>query len=1163
MEPKEVKRRINAYFKMMFRFFATILLVACLAANAAEKLCGDARGIEQILDDGRVAAIVQAKGKTDERCHSGMLIESASRSTVLFDSTPMNVFGTDFYKQCRIMAGLADGSVFWGISNDTISGVLTRDRLHVQDNSSARALPDNLPGNALFLSDDGVHAAIFSAPASLIFGMLNGVNFTEESVVELEGVGNTAFRPALTGDLSVIFYLSEGAMQSLELRSYDVSTGASSFIENIGVAERLGLHEDGMYLSEKTALACSADGCVVAYPYYLGGTKSVNCLRTASRRPDETQWYFENATDALAEEPSVSSDGRFVAFRMNGAVYRYDTVKKSLECISDGIAVDCGAPEISPSGRYVAFVDSAAGLWRADCGGCLSYRSNDVYGLPLADGACVDIGIGVLGFRGSEAEILWEFTDENHSLHGRMLGADGTEILPGERYSTETLPWKIETDGTQGNCEIRVSLFLRGDDELVDSHVSRIVISDFRCLTEDLAETSRNYIYRSLHFLKNGLLAFSTNLGLVDSDTDFIYNVYSVNTENLRVSYKGMPRCMVVNGNSERSYWVDSAGGLFSDAKTEPLLEGVSTAAAKPAVSSDGATIAVVKDGTVYYSSDFGESFTMLSASGNTPCISADGSALAWLEAGKVMIRIGNEGIYALDDESGAVCEYRTFCLTQCGDSVVSLHGVSANGRSLLFKRSDNSYALCKSGVESPIELPIPANATDAVLSANGRRVAYIAKVEGDSTSRLYYIDLDTEALVPVCTMPDAQVGTSRDGSNTNAGYLAISDDARQIAFASYGDMVNGGVKSSDNAPCRLYVWNDKTWTNETPSFGKTALACMEDSLKCVLPVECTQDDADDFVVRLLTPPLHGAAAMVATGDPVQPYGLCYTPETNFVGMDAVRLLCTDGSVSVEAEVSINVQNVNDAPVWDAAQISKAVVAAGESLDVPLHATDVDLANPKPDSLAYSLGEKMPGWCRVSTVSDEEGVLTLSPRLPEVGEHVIEVLVSDGSANVPFEISVTVEVPAPVRIPVALLLDSSLAPAKPSDYSEWLLSWSAGCWESLGKGFQSLSLPGEADVAQICKAFGVEAIYVYDDELGYRACKTGVLSAGSGFWVYVHDAPEGEITLRPKPRAEMHRFVGPVWEDTVPEEMHFSQKDGVWELSREWEIGRAYFINVE
>lgn len=1148
----------------MIRFFATILLTAVLVANAAEKLCESSRSVQQVLDDGRVAVIVQQEGKTDERCHSGWLIESATKHSVLFYVPSMSLLGTDFFYQCRIMAGLADGSRFWGISNDTIGGTSTRDRLYVQGSTNARALPDNLPGDALYLSEDGVHAAIFSAPGTMIFGMLEGINFTEESRVELKGVGNTGFRPALNGDLSVVYYLSEGEMQSLELQRYDVATGAVEFIENIGVAERLGLHADGMYLSDKTALACSADGTVVDYPYYFGSAVPVNCLRTAIRGQDETQWTFENATKTLGEEPAVSSDGRFVAYRKDGAAFRYDTVKATTERLSDAAVVVASAPAISPSGRYVAFMDGDAALWRADCGGCLSFPVSDVYGLPQADGSRVDIGIGVLGFSGSEAEILWEFCDENESLCGRLLDANGAEVIAGKRYSAATLPWSIATDGTQGDCSIRVSLFLLGDDELVDSHVIKVVISDFRCLTEDLSETLRSYIYRSLHFRKNGLLAFATNAGLCDADTDVNYDVYSVNTETARIVHDGMQRCYVINGNSSINYWIDTAGNLCRSDSVEPLLKGVSTALAKPAVSADGSTVAVVKEGRVYVSTDFGETFEALSESGSWPCVSEDSGVIAWVESGRIMIRVGAAGIYAWDEETEAVSEQRTLCLTQAGDEIDFLCGISGNGRSLLFRRTDKSYALLKGGVEAPIELPIPENATDAVLSANGRRVAYIAKITGDSTSRLYYLDLDKETMAPVCTMPEAKVGTSRDGSNSNAGYLAISADGRQIAFASYGDMVNGGVKESDTAPCRLYVWNDKAWSNEAPSFGNNSLICTEDSLNSVLPIECSANDGDELTTRLVAEPSHGSAALVMKGDSNQPYALCYTPESDFVGTDTLRLSCSDGTVSVEAEFTIEVENVNDAPVWDDERASSEVsVTVGDSLNVQLFATDVDLANPVPDVLSYSLGEGMPKWCSVATLSSGEGVLTLSPHLPEVGEHVVEVVVSDGIERVPFEISVTVNVPQPVAIPVALLLDSSLAPANPSTYGEWLLAWSAGCWENLHKGFQALSLPGDADMAQICKAFGVNAIYVYDDELGYRACKTGILAAGSGFWVSVNDAPEGEITLQPKPRAEKHRFVGPVWEDETPEKLHFSHDGGAWQLSSEWKIGHGYFVDIE
>lgn len=1143
----------------MNRSFFTILLISAFVAYGAERIGEAARGVEQVLDDGRVAVIVQVSGQSDERCASGCLVKSTSDCSVLFDGTPVNMLGTIFYRECLFMNGVSDGAKFWCVSDDITGGTSSRNRIHSNVVSGANALPDNLSAKGMYLSSDGEHAAFFIYPDTILFGTLRGTDFTEESRVELAGVGNTGFRPALTGDLSVVFYLAEKEMRSLELMRLDVKTGVASSIENIGVAEELGLDDGGLYLTDKRALACSADGTVVAYPYYFGSTKPVNCVRTATRHSTDAKWVFENITEDIGGEPSVSGSGRFVAFRQDGAVYRYDTAKRKTERISDNGVTAVGAPCISPSGRYVVYIDATAGLWRADCGGCLAYSGDEAYALPL-DGSKVDLEVGALGFFPAEAEVVWQFKDEEGSLCGNLVDSNGKILQAGKRYSVGTFPWFILTNGTQGECAIILSLSMKGDDKVIDSHEQRIVVSDFRCLTGKLEETARvtNYIYRSLHFRQNGFLGFATNAPLVEADTDKYYNGYTANCLNGRLDREGLQNCSVVNGNSTIAYWVDNSGKLFRTGSTDPLLAGGVLTGVKPAVS-DFTHIAVVQNDAILYSQDCGESFVQLAEAGSSPCISADGGVVAWISGGEVWVRIGTDGILAWDEETKSACAERTFCLNQAGASVAKLCGISRNGSKVLVKREDKSFALIATDDSIAYELPMPENAVDVTLAGNGRRIAYIAKVGGDTKSRLYYLDID--ATEPVCVMPDVKTGTYRDGTVPDAGYIAISDDARQIAFASYGDMVNGGVQESEFAPCRLYVWSDKTWSNVPPVFADTSLTCLEDSVDALLPIACSSGDADDLIVTVVKAPVHGVASIALNGASSQPYGLCYTPEADFVGVDTLRLRCSDGSETVEADFTIEVQNVNDAPVWDAERTpANVTVTVGDVLDVPLVATDVDLVNPVPDRLEYSLDEEAPEWCAV-IANGNEGILKLSPRLSAVGNWSINVIVSDGVERVPFGITVKVNPPAAVEVPVALLLDSSLAPKEPSSYAEWLLYWSAGCWEDIGKGFQALSLPGDTATEEICQAFNVKEIYLYDDALGYRSMKSGTLPAGMGFFVRVKSQPTGTLTLLPRPRSQWGRFSGPVWEEETPEETRFSQEKGTWKQVSEWRIGCANFVD--
>ncbi|MDH5517172.1 MAG: putative Ig domain-containing protein, partial [Gammaproteobacteria bacterium] len=130
------------------------------------------------------------------------------------------------------------------------------------------------------------------------------------------------------------------------------------------------------------------------------------------------------------------------------------------------------------------------------------------------------------------------------------------------------------------------------------------------------------------------------------------------------------------------------------------------------------------------------------------------------------------------------------------------------------------------------------------------------------------------------------------------------------------------------------------------------------------------------------------------------------TPSNADVGDHAVTLRVSDGTVNVDQSFTISVSNINDAPLIN----SVAITAATEdtAYSYTFSATDADLG----DSLTYS-ATVLPAWLGFD---DSTGVLSGTPLNADVGDHAVNLRVSDGTVNVDqsFTISVSNINDAPV-----------------------------------------------------------------------------------------------------------------------------------------------------
>ena len=1099
------------------------VLSFCAILAAADRLATGVVSVQQVLDDGRVAMIAPGDGK-EAPFLAGYLASSSGEKTLLFACEPEPNF-FNFSWEAKSICGTHDGKYFWCISRDQIGTELYQDKLHCWGESGLKA--KQFEGRKIFISslEEGMAYVLVYQQGKVQWGWLQGMSFTATQEMPLPD--DTGLLPAVSADCGILYYLREDAEHTVTLCRVDTYSSEVVDLENLGERTELGVYA-GEYLKDLQAVSCSADGSVAAF-HFVDGMRGLQ-LRLGSLRGDGV-FVAQTVTTDGGSQPRLAGNGRFLVYSANGALWRYDSHSQNRQRVSEGENGASQGAVLSPNGCWCAWVDDAGTLWRERFDAWIALDSRNLR-VPCAS-KDIDFGLRMHG-ASAENTILWNCVG-GMEFPGRFFcQATGEEIPPNVPCSGESLPWMVETEEQCGKWKLRFVLD-NGDVEEME-----VLVSDFSCMTPWLSKelVTEDFFYRSLHFPTENAVDMLTNAPLLVIDDkrnsvdgylcDFTAERYSrnladVGADDLVVSLDGV------------TYRVRKATGTLLRDEEVLLADGVSTEEA-PGLSRNG-RLAVIRNGALLYSDDRGETFTQIAADAKNPRLSVDGMVLAWVSRNALHVRSG---------EKAAIRTLR--------EGVSVLCGMTQNGEYFLFRNAvDGSYAKIRCNKSGYAELKnIPKDASNVLLSSNGRRVLFEAKEDDKDKTRVYVLDWkeggDAEA---VCLMPKAIQG---------AREAALGGSGRYAAFSTYADMEMEGTQLAENGQCNLYLWTDHAWKNLAPVIINTQLAeVLEDSADTNLRLSTTDGDDDATVVTIAEAPRHGTAYLLPPDQTSFVYRLYYTPEKDFCGEDTIGVCLSDGCKAITRTLSIPVRNVNDPPEWDSAMPTAVTLPVGEVLQVPLLAHDVDLDNPAPDSLEYSLAAPAPEWCAVSS-AENRGTLQLSPGWEQLGTQMVTVQVSDGLVSVPWTIQVTVVEPAAVEISAALLLDSSLAPLDPKSGAERLQAYVAGCWEELVEGeWQLLSLPAEADVAALCRLLGTMEIVVCNREEGYRFRADGVLPAGEGFWVRPRQTPEGTLMLQPATSADGMRFRGPVWLEKTPEESRQEVLGNAWRYTDAWQVGRAYF----
>ena len=357
------------------------------------------------------------------------------------------------------------------------------------DSSGAPAAGDSFETST---SADGRYVAFESWAANLVPGDTNltrdvfvrdrQTGTTERVSVSSLGVqGNfDSYGPAISADGRYVAFESEAT----NLVPGDTNGLTDAFVRDrlTGVTERVSVSSLGTQGDDSTYdLSISADGRYVAFHSFAtnlvpGDTNGTSDVFVRDRQAGATERVSVDALggepNGASQDPSISADGRFVAFRCDATLVPMDTnawtdvyVRDRLLGTTELVSVDssgnvgngyCYFPVISADGRYVAFWSGSTNLVSGDTNGF-----GDVFVHDRTTGETERASVDSLGSQG-HGESGW--VGISISGDGRFVAfqSEADDLVPGDtngrsdlfvrdRSNATTALVSVDSSGAQGN----------------------------------------------------------------------------------------------------------------------------------------------------------------------------------------------------------------------------------------------------------------------------------------------------------------------------------------------------------------------------------------------------------------------------------------------------------------------------------------------------------------------------------------------------------------------------------------------------------------------------------------------------------------------------------------------------------------------------------------
>lgn len=200
---------------------------------------------------------------------------------------------------------------------------------------------------------------------------------------------------------------------------------------------------------------------------------------------------------------------------------------------------------------------------------------------------------------------------------------------------------------------------------------------------------------------------------------------------------------------------------------------------------------------------------------------------------------------------------------------------------------------------------------------------------------------------------------TNSDAGKNHTVVVTVTDMSGATASRQFIISVN----NTNDAPT-LTAIPDQTATEDMP-FYLFAMASDVDAGTTLT----FSDDSDLFVIN----PTTGR--------------IMFTPTNDQVGTYTITITVSDGTATASTTFVLTIKNLNDAPTLDA--VADGTTAALVQFTRVVTASDIDIG----DTLTFSLVSAPEGM----SIDPVSGVITWTPRLDQVGTHIIYVVVQDAA----------------------------------------------------------------------------------------------------------------------------------------------------------------------
>ncbi|HCZ8836114.1 TPA: tandem-95 repeat protein [Vibrio alginolyticus] len=264
----------------------------------------------------------------------------------------------------------------------------------------------------------------------------------------------------------------------------------------------------------------------------------------------------------------------------------------------------------------------------------------------------------------------------------------------------------------------------------------------------------------------------------------------------------------------------------------------------------------------------------------------------------------------------------------------------------------------------------------------------------------------DADTLVITNVTIESGNGTLIDNSDGSWTYIPEADDDTEVSF-SYDIIDNdGGVI---NGTANL----DITPVNDAPIATNDAIQTDEDS-QVVIDVLANDSDieGDDLIITSASVPEEQGIVEIIDGK------LVFTPAENFNGNATISYTITDGELEDEAQVSVTVNSVNDAPI---ASNDTTITEEDSSVTVDVLPNDTDIDGDTLSIQSASVPETQ------GTVEIVDGKLVFTPAENFHGDAEITYTVTDGALTDQATVNVTVNAVNDTPVVESNLADQTLA----------------------------------------------------------------------------------------------------------------------------------------